>query len=590
MKSKIMWRPFRSYMLISVSALILIGLYGYFTLGEFFMSQAARAIEVRARVAALRLETEEFSIINSYRIQKIAEKIGAAANARITVIDRQGRILGESGSSSNTDPLTMPEFIDALAGKTGEDLRPNKNNIETLYVALPVIRDGEVIGAIRASKNLKDFVNKRKELQLQFIVFIITLLLIMTLLSYFLSCRYSQPLKLLAERANLFAGGDFNTRIDTQKTKELTILAKSFNYMAETIQKRMDIIISQSNNLNAILNSMTDAVLAVDSDESIIDVNPAALKWLELPREEVEGRSMQEVIRHKALQNFIREAIQNNSPKDADITIFLDNEHVLNVKSSPIYDVNNTMNGSVIVFYDVTKIRHLENLRRDFVSNVSHEIRTPLTVIKGSTEILRQTLSETTGDNTENLRFLEIINKHTERLTALINDLLLLSRIEQDTTELSRSVSTLLPIISTAINALEPKIEEKGVIIMLECDPELTAKINSGLIEQALINLIDNAIKYSQPNSSIEITAAMNETDKTCYISVKDNGPGIDRKHFDRLFERFYRVDEARSRKIGGTGLGLAIVKHIVRAHNGSVELVSEPGVGSIFTIVLPVD
>lgn len=583
MKLKLIWRPFKYYMLISIISLCLVGLYLFFSLESFITTQAANTLESKARLIIIELEEVGLTAENKDYLQDFAQKTSIVSQSRVSIIDADGESLGESAQPQ--DPLSRPEIIGALEGKVAVGLRIGRCKQEVLYVAVPVIGDdGNVKGIVAIAKNLSFFSAKRNVITIQFYIFIALLFGALVLLSYLFSCQYSRPLKYIGSRARKFAAGDFDTRIDTAKTAEFSSLAESFNYMAETIQKRMDIIVSQSNNLNAILNSMTDAVIAVDMEENIIDVNPAALKWLELSRADVEGHPMHAVIRHKALQNFIYEAINDHTPKDADITIYLDNEHVLNVKSNPIYDANNNINGCVIVFYDVTRIRHLENLRSDFVSNVSHEIRTPLTVIKGSTEILRESLKE----DQETTRFLEIINKHTDRLTALINDLLLLSRIEQDTSELSRETYALLSIVSKALNAVELKIEEKGVIIMLDCPPDLMVKVNNGLLEQALINLIDNAVKYSEPNSPVEVTASADE--HYCRISVKDCGPGIERKHFDRLFERFYRVDEARSRKVGGTGLGLAIVKHIVRAHNGSVEIVSEPGEGTIFTIVLPME
>ena len=583
MKLKLIWRPFKYYMLISIISLFLVGLYLFFSLESFITTQAANSLESRARLVILELESEGFSIENKDYLQDFAQKTSIISQCRVSIIGADGQSLGESAQPQ--DPMSRPEIVGAMEGKVTVDLRIGRCKQKVLYVAVPVIgEDGGIEGVVSFAKNLSFFTSKRNIITINFYVFVTVLFILLILISYFFSHQYSRPLKYIGIRARKFAAGNFDTRIDTSKTAEFKELAESFNYMAETIKKRMDIIVSQSNNLNAILNAMTDAVVAVDTDENIIDVNPAALQWLELPRDQVEGHPMSGVIRHKALRNFIHEAIHTDSPQDADITIYLDNEHVLNVKSSPLYDTQNNITGCVIVFYDVTRIRHLENLRSDFVSNVSHEIRTPLTVIKGSTEILRQSLES----DLESVRFLDIINRHTERLTALINDLLLLSRIEQNTSELSRETNSLLSIVNKALNAVEPKIEERGVIIMLDCPPELNVKVNGGLIEQALINLIDNAIKYSEPNSPVEIIARTDE--HNCRISVKDCGPGIDRKHFERLFERFYRVDEARSRKVGGTGLGLAIVKHIVRAHNGTVEIVSEPGVGSTFTIVLPLD
>lgn len=567
-------------MLISIIALLLVGTYLYVSLEKYFVTLTAHTLEARARLIAFQLDNVDFTLENREFFQSVVDRSSSLTNTRVSIIDNEGRSLGES--AAHQDLMSRPEILQALNNKIGIDLRLGRCTHKVLYVAIPVVRDNEIVGIISVAKNLGFFSKKRNLLSLQFFMFTAIILAILILLSYCFSRQYSKPIQYINEKAHKFARGDFSVRMDTSRSAELSVVAESFNYMAETIQKRMDIIVSQSNNLNAILNSMTNAVIAVDSEERIIDVNPAALSWLKLTREEIEGHNMHEVIHHKALQTFIRESMRLNVPQDADITVYLDNEHVLNVKSSPIYDINNTVDGCVIVFFDVTKIRQLNMMRREFVSNVSHEIRTPLTVIKGSAEILQQEMP----NDPESARFLNIINKHTERLTSLINDLLLLSRIEQDSNELDKEPTLLTTVINTAVNALEPKIEEKHIQITIDCPDDLTVNVNSGLISQALINLIENAMKYSDEASRVEITAYV----VGCFvrISVRDHGPGIDRKHFERLFERFYRVDEARSRKIGGTGLGLAIVKHIVRAYNGNVDVESDVGIGSTFTIILP--
>lgn len=583
MKLKLIGRTFKYYMLASIISLCLGGLYLFFFLESLITFQTANTLETQAKLAVIELEAMELTTENQEYLQNFAQKTSIISQCRVSIIDGNGLSLGESAWPQ--DPLSRPEIISALESQVTVALSVGRFKQKVLSVAVPVIGDdGSIKGIIAFAKNFNFFYAKHNFITIQFYVFIAVLLVSLVLISCFFSHQYAKPLKYIYSRVCKFAANDFDSLIDTAKTAEFSSLAENFNCMVKTIQKRVNIIVSQSNNLNAIFNSMTDAVIAVDADENIIDVNPAALKWLELPRTEVEGHPVNAVIRHKALKNFIHEAINNHTPKDANITLSLDNAHVLNVKSSPIYDANNNANGCIIVFYDVTRIRHLENLRSDFVSNVSHEIRTPLTVIKGSTEILRESLK----DNQESARFLEIINKHTNRLTALVNDLLLLSRIEQNASELIREKHSLLSIINKALNAVEPKIKEKGVIIILDCPPELNIKVDNGLMEQALINLIDNAVKYSEPNNPVRITASADQY--YCRISVKDRGQGIDSKHFERLFERFYRIDEARSRKLGGAGLGLAIVKHIARAHNGVVEIISEPGAGAIFTIVIPLD
>jgi two-component system phosphate regulon sensor histidine kinase PhoR len=238
-----------------------------------------------------------------------------------------------------------------------------------------------------------------------------------------------------------------------------------------------------------------------------------------------------------------------------------------------------------VVFNDATQIRRLENMRRDFVANVSHEIKTPLTAIKGFVE----TLHQGGVDNPEEAeRFLGIIMKHVDRLNSIIEDLLSLSRIEQEDqrNEITLKKGPIHKVIQTAIQVCQAKADAKHIAVELNCPPGLTAQFDATLLEQAFVNLLDNAIKFSPENSKIRIEAGSRNSE--VFLRFSDQGPGIPQMHLPRLFERFYRVDKARSRKLGGTGLGLAIVKHIVRAHGGQVAVESTVGVGSTFSVHLP--
>jgi two-component system phosphate regulon sensor histidine kinase PhoR len=255
------------------------------------------------------------------------------------------------------------------------------------------------------------------------------------------------------------------------------------------------------------------------------------------------------------------------------------------MQSSPLLDANKEHIGTLVVFNDVTHFRRLENMRRDFVANVSHEIKTPLTAIKGFVE----TLHQGSVDNPEEAdRFLGIINKHVDRLSAIIEDLLSLSRIEQEDEGkiIKLEEGYVNDVFQSAIQICRSKAEEKNITIRPVCNEPISAKFDTTLLEQAVVNLLDNAIKYSEPKSTILLKAQRNNSE--IRIRVEDQGIGIAKKHLPRLFERFYRVDKARSRKMGGTGLGLAIVKHIAQAHGGRITVESTLGVGSVFTIHLP--
>jgi two-component system phosphate regulon sensor histidine kinase PhoR len=330
---------------------------------------------------------------------------------------------------------------------------------------------------------------------------------------------------------------------------------------------------------------MLEGVIAVDSEERIVSINRSAAQLFENEPATCQGKSIQEVIRSPALQQFIQGALNNPSPAEEDITVFQNEERVIDVKSSPLLDANQQQNGALVVFNDVTQMRRLENMRRDFVANVSHEIKTPLTAIKGFVETLQQGKVD---EADENERFLGIIQKHVDRLNAIIEDLLALSRIEQEDEgkEIKFESVNIADVFQAAIQLCRPKAEEKNIRIDLEGEKETQAVLDPTLIEQAVVNLLDNAIKCSEPESWVVVR--FHRQNSEMIISVQDHGIGIAQKHLPRLFERFYRVDKARSRNMGGTGLGLAIVKHIAQAHGGHVEVESKLGEGSRFSIHLP--
>jgi two-component system phosphate regulon sensor histidine kinase PhoR len=404
-------------------------------------------------------------------------------------------------------------------------------------------------------------------------------------ISWVVSRRISHPIEQMKKSAEQFAGGDLSHRLVSPATEEMAGLADAMNQMAAQLGDRIETIISQRNQLETVLASMLEGVIAVDTEERIVTINRAAAQLFENEPANCQGKSIEEVIRSPAMQQFIRHSLRNKSPSEEDITVFQNEERVIDVKGSPLLDTNQHQIGTLMVFHDVTQLRRLENMRRDFVANVSHEIKTPLTAIKGFVETLQQGNVEKAH---EKERFLGIIQKHVDRLNAIVEDLLALSRIEQEDErkEIKFEKVNLSDLFRAAIQLCRPKAEEKKIRIDLDCEKDATAIFDPALIEQAVVNLLDNAIKYSDSQSSI--TLKSHQQNSEVIISVQDHGIGIAQKHLPRLFERFYRVDRARSRNMGGTGLGLAIVKHISQAHGGHVSVESKLGEGSCFSIHLP--
>ena len=332
---------------------------------------------------------------------------------------------------------------------------------------------------------------------------------------------------------------------------------------------------------------MHEGIVAINTNEAIISMNRAAAEMFENDREKATGRSVQEVVRNIELQTFVRQALATDDEQESDISLFKPGETILYIRSSPILDTHGQRIGTLLVMADVTKLRRLENMRRDFVANVSHEIKTPLTAIKGYVETL---YNQEVDSKEESERFLGVIIKHVNRLNAIVEDLLSLSRIERTDEDSGSALdfreTRLGDIIQTAVQVCQNQADEKNITIEQRGELDLKARVDATLLEQAILNLLDNAIKFSDSDSVVAID--VKRRNGATGIHITDRGCGIARNHLARLFERFYRVDKARSRQMGGTGLGLAIVKHIVQAHGGQVTVDSKLGRGSTFSVLLP--
>jgi len=411
------------------------------------------------------------------------------------------------------------------------------------------------------------------------------LILLAAALGWFTSRRISQPLQDMRRGAERFAAGDFSHALTVPDTVELGSLASTLNRMAAQLAEQIAVITQQRNEQEAILESMHEGVLALDTRERVITVNRAAEALLGVVATQAKGHTIQEVVRNVALQRLLVAAVHNPEPTTADIVLRGSGERFLQATATALRDAQRRELGVLVVLNDVTPLRRLENIRRDFVSNVSHELKTPITSIKGFVETLRDGALD---DREHAEHFLGIIARHAERLHAIIEDLLALSRIEQDSDsyDIPRLETSLTDVMQAAILDCAAKAAAQQVTVIPTCEAELRVAVNAPLLEQAMVNLLDNAITYSNPASSVWVSAG--QEDDMLVINVRDQGLGIPHEHLDRIFERFYRVDKARSRERGGTGLGLAIVKHIAQVHGGQVSVTSTVGQGSTFTLRLP--
>jgi two-component system phosphate regulon sensor histidine kinase PhoR len=404
-----------------------------------------------------------------------------------------------------------------------------------------------------------------------------------------LAARLARPVRELAQAATDVAGGNSEATLPTPDVAELSSLASAIHILREQLVERGLTIGRQDTEQEAVLDSMIEGVLAIDARQRVLGINRAAADLFELDMEADLGRSMQDVIRNPDLRRFALRAIDCREPVEDDIVLPGPRDRTIRVRGTALRDVSGE-GGAVIVLNDVTDLKRLENVRRDFVANVSHELKTPVASIKGFVETL---LDGAADDPEDRHRFLDIIARQADRLEAIIEDLLALSRIEQSegAGTLPLETTSIAALLGEAANDCLPRATERAIRLEVECDADLEAAVNAPLVEQALINLIDNAIKACEAAATIRVSAhtAFSDTGEPLLeITVEDEGCGIEPAHLPRLFERFYRVDKGRSRTLGGTGLGLSIVKHIVQAHGGTVGVDSTPGVGTTFTLRMP--
>ena len=585
-KRRLIWHLFPSYFLIIILSVFAVTWYFTFAVKKFYLNETSR--ELQARAVLIRDNLLEKDIIsNPSAVDSLCKRLGKASTTRVTVILPSGKVIGDS----DDDPALMenhsnrPEIKEAFAGRVGIATRYSFTLSETMmYAAEPVAVDDSIIAVVRTSLPITAIDHTFGQIYPKIIVGGLIMILLAGIAGYYVSRRIAIPLEKMRLVANRYSSGNFQHSIPFSGTAEIDDLANALNQMARELDEKIRVEISRRNELETVLSSMLEGVMAFDTDERLISINDAATKMIGVDKRKIVGLYVQEAIRNIHLQRFIRNIMTDDISIASEINIQGDNNRTLQVHGTRLKDEKGNILGALVVLSDITVLRRLENMRRDFVSNVSHELRTPITSIKGFVETLREGAINSPPDAE---RFLDIISKQADRLNSIISDLLVLSKIEEaEKTEIELEYSDIKDILQNSIEACGAKAKAKEITVNLNCDIDLKARINPNLIEQAVINLLDNAIKYSNQKGIIEISCMA--SGGKLEIRVRDEGCGIEKKHLSRLFERFYRVDTSRSRELGGTGLGLAIVKHIVQAHRGQVAVESTPGQGSTFKISLP--
>lgn len=592
---RLLWQLFSAILLITLVSILLISWFGSLAIRNFYFQQMEHGLESRAYL--IRDQVSELIQSSHKDLQDFSRHVGRRASTRITIILPDGTVLADSNESpaKMNNHANRPELITALEGKTGSSTRFSRTlGQNMLYVAIPLTgKDENLIGAIRLSVSTESLDEVLSSINKKVLLACVLVTIAAALLALFVSRRISRPLEEMKRSAEKIASGEMNHSLNIESANvslEVSALASSLKKMAVQIDQRLQTITLQRNELETVFSSMTEMVMAIDQDKKILRMNRSAAALFYLSPDDIKGKHIHGVIRNDELHKLVDSVFETGKMAERDIILYVGPDRLhLQTRAVPLQDENKNPMGVLVVLNDMTRLHKLENLRREFVANVSHELKTPVTSISGYVETL---LDGAIDDKNDAKRFLEIISRQTTRLNSIIDDLLMLSRIEQKTekSDISLSRIQLRNLIDSTIQNCQKQALEKEITIKVHCDETIYIEVNPNLIEQALINLITNAITYSGKGSTIDVSAFLDNTSQTekITISVKDEGIGIAQEHLDRLFERFYRCDKGRSKELGGTGLGLSIVKHIAMVHGGSVGVESQPGKGSVFSIYLP--
>ena len=586
-RKRLWWRLFISYLWVPVVVLLSIGWYGSEVVWRLYADHLNNDLEARAQLCSKPID-ELLKHGQATEVDGLCKELGRSSGTRITVILPSGEVIGDSNAMPHDmdNHGSRPEIRDAFKGKDGRSQRYSSTVLEDrIYVAVPLMHGNSPIAVVRTSLPLTALTRTLGIVRNRIIIAALIGILLHAIITLVISRRMSHPLEEIKAGAEHFAAGDLGHRLQVMDCVEIGTLAETMNRMAEQLDERIQTVLRQQNEREAMLSSMEEGVLAINNEGVILSLNKACATLLGEEPAGLQGRSVYEVVRKADLLKFIESALASPSPVEDEIQIRGPQDRWVSAHGTVLDDSQRGKIGVLIVLHDVTRLRHLEDVRRDFVANVSHELRTPITSIKGFLETLVDGALE---DKENALRFLQIMLRQVNRLDAIITDLLMLSRIERGSEEqrIELASESIRGVLRAAIEMCEKKATSKVVKIELICPEDLTAEINAALLEQAVVNLLDNAIKYSNSEAIIEVRASCKELGLV--IEVQDHGCGIETQHLPRLFERFYRVDKARSRELGGTGLGLAIVRHIALAHRGSVSVESTVGVGSTFSLWLP--
>jgi len=589
--SRLFWKLFLTYAALIVLA---VGACSAIVAGwqeEQLIEQVRRRL--RDSATLLRENVDQTSLIpNNAALQQQARTLGQQTETRFTLVDASGQVLADSEQpdlaavAAMDNHLNRQEFVQAEHQGAGSSRRLSPTlQMPFLYYALSCQEAGQKIGYVRAAQPIASIL--AEVLATRRLIWLVGLGVgfVGLLVTYWLTRRIVQPIQTLTAAAEAMTAGNPPQHFAIHSSDEVGALARAFERMFNRLGRRESALRESADRQSAVLSGMNEGVLAVDQNQRVLFANVAAGHILGFDPAQVDSRTLLELVRSNDLHEIVQRAFATKRLAQSEIEWQTETLHTLDVNATPL--PGDPCPGVVLVMHDITEIKRLEGLRQQFVANVSHELKTPLSSIKAYTETL---LGGALHDGENARRFLHRIDDQADRLLELILDMLALARIEAGNVALELTEVELSRIAKSCVADNEPRAKSAGVTILNEIvDSSLQVVADEEGLRQIFGNLVDNALKYTPAGGQITLRC-QSATDEPAQIVIEiaDTGPGIDPQHHDRLFERFYRVDKARSRELGGTGLGLAIVKHLCQAMGGSVSVASQLGQGSVFSVQIP--
>lgn len=595
MKIKIYWKL--TALFCAFTALILLAVYFYLApkIESQLVTNRRESLKREIFLNKTFLERELEPRYDMSTAPLLAARIGAALAVRATIIAADGTVFGDSDLDARRlkdveNHLTRPEVQDALKYGFGQSERYSATiRKRMLYMAVAVgeagaRKPGQPLCVLRLAVPIRDIELVREGVRDTFIFAAMLVFLLAAVLSFVIAFFISKPLSEMSSVAKAMSKGDFSRKIFRRAGDEIGGLATALNQMSDEIKNKIEKLTSEEAKLEAVLSSMVEGVLVTDGRGKIILVNPSVRKLFMIDAAP-EGRRPLEVIRNAGVQDVVDIVLSGGRQLTSrEVTINLPEEKSLMVNGVPVMN-EGVCAGAILVFHDITELKRLENVRKDFVANVSHELRTPIASIKGYAETLMGGAME---DPAYAKDFLRIIHEDSGRLAKLIDEILDLSKIESGKMNFSFRPVEIASVIKRVMSIVANQAKARSISISCNIPTGIPAvNGDEGRLAQVVLNLMDNAIKYTPEGGSVAVSASAEG--KSVRVDVKDTGIGIPEKDLPRIFERFYRVDKAHSRELGGTGLGLSIAKHIVQVHKGELRVISEQGKGSTFSFTIPI-